>query len=100
LDKYCAEQFVIQYHKLYALFNVYGSNQDPSSSYSGVISIFLREILEKEVPEIKIYGDGTQTRDFVYFKDVVQAILLLQKIKRQLEKFLMSERVLRLPFLT
>jgi UDP-glucose 4-epimerase len=50
-------------------FNVYGSRQDPSSPYSGVISIFVDRILEKK--NLTIYGDGEQTRDFVYVKDVV-----------------------------
>lgn len=84
LDKYCAEQFVVQYHRLYGLptvalryFNVYGPNQDPSSPYSGVISIFLKEFLEKDIPEIRIYGDGTQTRDFIYVEDVIEANLLV-----------------------
>jgi UDP-glucose 4-epimerase len=55
-------------------FNVFGSRQDPSSMYSGVISIF-SERIQKGLP-ITIYGDGQQTRDFVNVKDVVQANLL------------------------
>lgn len=50
-------------------FNVYGSRQDPSSPYSGVISIFVDRILENK--NLTIYGDGEQTRDFIYVKDVV-----------------------------
>lgn len=50
-------------------FNVYGSRQDPSSPYSGVISIFVDRILGKE--NLTVFGDGEQTRDFVYVKDVV-----------------------------
>lgn len=50
-------------------FNVYGPRQDPSSPYSGVISIFLRAILERRRPTI--FGDGEQSRDFTYVEDVV-----------------------------
>lgn len=50
-------------------FNVYGPRQDPSSPYSGVISIFVDRILEKK--KLTVFGDGEQTRDFVYVKDVV-----------------------------
>ncbi|MDE4907373.1 SDR family oxidoreductase [Methanogenium marinum] len=52
-------------------FNVYGPRQDPSSPYSGVISIFINRIAAG-VP-ITVYGDGTQTRDFIYVGDVVRA---------------------------
>ena len=52
-------------------FNVYGPRQDPKSPYSGVISIFLDRIIENNY--IKING-GSQTRDFVFVKDVVLAI--------------------------
>ena len=55
-------------------FNVYGPRQDPSSPYSGVISIFMQKALAGEVPAI--YGDGSQYRDFVFVKDVVRANLL------------------------
>ena len=51
--------------------NVYGPRQDPSSPYSGVISIFIDRICAGE--PITIFGDGTQTRDFIYVGDVVQA---------------------------
>jgi UDP-glucose 4-epimerase len=54
-------------------FNVYGPRQDPKSPYSGVISIFCERI-SAGVP-IKIFGDGQQTRDFIYVADVVQALL-------------------------
>ena len=55
-------------------FNVFGPRQDPSSVYSGVISIFTDKLLQGTAPFI--YGDGEQTRDFVYVGDVVQANLL------------------------
>src|SRR6185437_589232 len=49
-------------------FNVYGPRQDPSSPYSGVLSIFMRCLLEHRPPVI--YGDGEQSRDFTYVDDV------------------------------
>jgi UDP-glucose 4-epimerase len=51
-------------------FNVYGSRQDPSSPYSGVISIFCERIMSG-VP-LSIYGDGEQVRDFIHVSDVVR----------------------------
>ena len=55
-------------------YNVYGPNQDPTSEYAAVIPIFITKILKNESPII--YGDGEQTRDFVYVKDVVNANIL------------------------
>jgi UDP-glucose 4-epimerase len=60
-------------------FNVFGVRQDPSSMYSGVISIF-SERIAKKLP-ITIYGDGQQTRDFVNVRDVVQANLLAMHVE-------------------
>lgn len=54
-------------------FNVYGPRQDPSSAYSGVLSIFIRCVVEGTSPTI--FGDGEQTRDFTYVEDVVELIL-------------------------
>ena len=51
-------------------FNVYGPRQDPSSPYSGVISIFVDRVLAGE--GVTIFGDGEQLRDFVYVSDVVR----------------------------
>ena len=50
-------------------FNVFGPRQDPSSPYSGVLSLFIRAILERRPPTM--YGDGEQSRDFTYVEDVV-----------------------------
>lgn len=50
-------------------FNVYGPRQDPSSAYSGVLSLFMTAILERKTPTI--FGDGEQSRDFTYVDDVV-----------------------------
>lgn len=54
-------------------FNVYGPRQDPSSPYSGVISIFGDRA--RAGRPLTIFGDGAQTRDFVYVADVVRAIV-------------------------
>lgn len=54
-------------------FNVFGPRQDPTSVYSGVLSIFLTCLLERRPPII--YGDGEQSRDFTYVEDVVSLLL-------------------------
>jgi len=56
-------------------FNVYGAGQDPSSQYSGVLSIFIDRASTGR--QITIFGDGEQTRDFIHVSDVVQALLLV-----------------------
>jgi len=78
VDKLASEFACGMYTKLYGLetvclryFNVYGPRQDPSSPYSGVISIFTDKLKNKETPTI--FGDGEQTRDFVFVSDVVEA---------------------------
>ncbi len=55
-------------------FNVYGPRQDPKSPYSGVISIFSENIVSGK--DVTIFGDGNQTRDFVFVADIVQANIL------------------------
>jgi len=81
VHKLTAEHYARVYDELYGLesvslryFNVYGPRQDPSSPYSGVISIFMTRAASNQAPVI--YGDGNQSRDFVYVKDVVNANLL------------------------
>lgn len=54
-------------------FNIFGPKQDPSSPYSGVISLFVTKLLRKERPVI--YGDGDQSRDFTYVDNAVRANL-------------------------
>jgi nucleoside-diphosphate-sugar epimerase len=54
-------------------FNVYGERQDPSSPYSGVISVFMTALLDRRSPTI--YGDGEQSRDFTYVQDVVALVM-------------------------
>jgi len=77
-DKYSMELYSSIANKIFNLsslglrfFNVYGPRQDPSSAYSGVISIFFDKIKKKQ--NMTIYG-GYQTRDFVYVKDVADVI--------------------------
>jgi UDP-glucose 4-epimerase len=79
--KLSVEHHLRVYQSLYGLetaglrfFNVFGPRQDPSSPYSGVISIFMLKALNGQAPTI--YGDGQQTRDFVFVGDVVQAMML------------------------
>jgi nucleoside-diphosphate-sugar epimerase len=81
VQKLAAEYYAQMFYNLHGLettvlryFNVYGPRQDPSSPYSGVISIFMTKALLNE-PAI-IYGDGNQSRDFIYVQDVVRANLL------------------------
>ena len=81
IEKLASEQYVKVWANLYGLetvtlryFNVFGPRQDPGSPYSGVISIFVDRLLRGQVPTI--FGDGEQTRDFVFVSDVVQANLL------------------------
>ena len=79
IAKYCAEQYIGLYNRLHGtrhsvlrLANVYGPRQDPAGD-AGVITIFCASALAGTQPTI--YGDGTQTRDYVYVGDVVQAFL-------------------------
>jgi len=85
VQKLTGEYYARLYHDLYGLetvclryFNVYGPRQDPTSPYSGVISIFMSKAVSKEAPVI--YGDGKQYRDFVFVNDVVSANLLAASI--------------------
>jgi nucleoside-diphosphate-sugar epimerase len=87
VQKLTNEYYAGLYYHLYGLqtcclryFNVFGPRQDPSSPYSGVISIFMTKAVHDEEPII--YGDGRQTRDFVYVQDVVHANLLAAKQKK------------------
>ncbi len=81
VDKYASERYVINHCRLYGtpatvfrFFNIFGPRQNPTSPYSGVISIFA-EAFKQSKPNITIFGDGKQTRDFVYVKDLVKIIL-------------------------
>ena len=58
-------------------FNVFGPRQDPSSPYSGVLSIFMRCLIERRPPII--FGDGEQSRDFTYVEDVAKLCVKASK---------------------
>jgi len=80
LQKVVGEQYLQMFTRLYGLetvsiryFNVFGPRQDPTSPYSGVISVFATALLASRPP--KIYGDGGQTRDFTYVANVVDGVL-------------------------
>lgn len=80
-EKLIGEQYMTLYNNLYGVetvslryFNVYGERQDPTSEYSGVISIFEDKISKNLTANI--YGNGKQYRDFIYVKDVVNINLL------------------------
>ena len=91
LSAYGADKFGCEFHARVAshvhgipnvglrFFNVYGPRQDPKSPYSGVISIFCERIAAG-LP-ISIFGDGQQTRDFVYVTDVIRALLAAMALK-------------------
>lgn len=79
-DKLAGEyylEFYARQHRLepaiFRFFNVYGPRQDPSSPYSGVISIFTQRA-QQGLP-ISVFGDGEQTRDFFYVADLVELLL-------------------------
>ena len=85
-SKYSGELYLAAYHSLYGIdeislryFNVYGPYQRPENAYSGVISKFFYDA--RSNAQIQIFGDGKQTRDFVYVKDVARANLLAAKSK-------------------
>jgi UDP-glucose 4-epimerase len=84
VSKLTGEHYALVFQELYGLqtvslryFNVFGPRQDPSSEYSGVISRFISELLQGGQPVI--YGDGEQTRDFVFVADVVKANILASR---------------------
>jgi UDP-glucose 4-epimerase len=60
-------------------FNVYGPRQDPSSPYSGVLSLFMKAAIERHAPTI--FGDGEQSRDFTYVEDVAELNLKAARAK-------------------
>jgi UDP-glucose 4-epimerase len=79
VSKLAGEEYIAAYNRLYAAAhvslrygNVYGPRQDPKGE-AGVVAIFMNRLREGEAP--KIFGDGTQTRDYVYVGDVVAATL-------------------------
>ena len=84
-DKLAGEYYLRFYHAKFGIettafrfFNIYGPRQDPSSPYSGVISIFLDRVRQRAA--VTLFGDGRQTRDFVYVGDL--AALLVRALGR------------------
>jgi UDP-glucose 4-epimerase len=80
VTKLAGEHYCDVFSDLYGLettslrpFNVYGPRQDPNSQYAAVIPLFIRSLLKGKAPTID--GDGEQTRDFIYVKDVVRAFI-------------------------
>ncbi len=80
VQKLTGEYYAAVFHSCLGLdtvslrfFNVYGPRQDPSSPYSGVISVFMKALLTLRPPTI--FGDGEQSRDFTYVEDVVDLCL-------------------------
>jgi len=80
LQKLTGEQYCKLFARFYGLetvvlryFNVYGPRQDPSSKYAAVIPLFIESMLRNE--PLTVEGDGTQSRDFTFVDDVVQANL-------------------------
>jgi UDP-glucose 4-epimerase len=81
VSKLTGEHYLRVFNRLYGLetialryFNVFGPKQDPDSQYSAVIPKFIKAIKEDRQPVI--YGDGTQSRDFTYVANVVEANIL------------------------
>lgn len=79
LQKLCSEQYINLFAQQYnfaainlRFFNAFGLKQNPNSPYSGVISIFINR-MRQGLP-ITIFGDGNQTRDFIYVKDISKAL--------------------------
>jgi nucleoside-diphosphate-sugar epimerase len=79
--KLAGEQYMSSFYRCYGLqtvslryFNIFGPRQDPSSPYSGVMARFITQMLRGEDPTI--FGDGTQSRDFTYVDNAVNANLL------------------------
>ncbi len=86
VTKATGEEYLRVYHELYGLpvvalryFNVFGPRQS-ANQYAGVISIFINRALKNE--PLVIFGDGKQTRDFTYVKDVVKANLLVAESRK------------------
>jgi UDP-glucose 4-epimerase len=78
--KLASEHYMVSFYRCYGLetvslryFNIFGPRQDPTSPYSGVLAKFITQMLHGEQPTI--FGDGTQSRDFTYVDNAVEANL-------------------------
>jgi nucleoside-diphosphate-sugar epimerase len=81
VSKLAAERYCVSFSRVYALetvalryFNVFGPNQDPTSQYAAVVPRFIAAVSEGR--PVQINGDGTQSRDFTYVANVVEANVL------------------------
>ena len=88
VSKLAGEQYMNVFSRMHGVrtvslryFNVFGPRQDPTSQYAAVIPAFITSILSRRSPTI--HGDGGQTRDFTYVKDVVQANIRAMESKAQ-----------------
>lgn len=90
ISKLTGEYFLRMYQNVFSMhsvsfrfFNVFGPRQNPTSAYASVIPIFVERLMQNRQP--LIFGDGSQTRDFIYVKDIAKTILFaaghLEKIK-------------------
>jgi nucleoside-diphosphate-sugar epimerase len=86
VSKLAAEHYARVFYEIYGLrtvvlryFNVFGPRQNPSSQYSAVIPKFIKLMMEGKSPVI--HGDGTQSRDFSYVENIVQANVLAAQAK-------------------
>ena len=87
VSKLAGEHYCAAFARVYGLetvslryFNVYGPRQDPNSQYAAVIPVFIRAVLEGERP--RVFGDGEQSRDFVFVDDVVDANLRAARVPK------------------
>lgn len=90
IDKFASERYMIDYNSLYGIptvgvrfFNIFGPKQNPSSPYSGVLSI-ITDCIRDHKP-FTLYGDGEQVRDFIYIDDVIDALLLLTQKENEVK---------------
>lgn len=88
ITKYVNELYAKVFADLYGIeciglryFNVFGKNQDPEGPYAAVIPKFIKALLNHQSPVIN--GDGTQTRDFTYIENVIQANILAATVENE-----------------
>lgn len=87
IDKFASERYILNAYKLYNVpttatrfFNVFGMNQNPKSPYSGVISILMdkyQALIKGEDVKFTLFGNGNQSRDFIFINDVIQGLELI-----------------------
>lgn len=86
-DKLASEHYLDFYRRHHGLepavfrfFNIFGPRQDPSSPYSGVISIFTQRV--QQCLPISVFGDGEQTRDFFFIADLIELLMQALSVER------------------